>query len=65
MKGQLQKIIEASALACLPCLHFRDNDPDIFYCEIQQPQFPGLCEQYQQRANIADMRTEWTVPDDL
>lgn len=65
MKGQLQKTIEASALACLPCRFFRDHDPDIYYCDFQQEEFPGLCEKYQQRPGLADPRTEWVVPDDL
>lgn len=65
MKGTLQKIIESSALACLPCRFFRDDDPDIYYCELQRDEFPGLCDQYRQKAELADPRTEWTVPDDL
>jgi len=65
MKGQLQKLIESSSLACLSCRFFKDHDPDIYYCELQQEEFPGLCAQYQQRPELADHRTEWTVPDEL
>lgn len=65
LKGTFQKTTESNALACCPCRHFRDNDPDIFYCELQQPEFPALCEQYQQAEHLAQLRTEWMVPDDL
>ena len=65
MKGQLQKRTDASALACWTCTYFRDEDPDIFYCELQQEQFPGLCGSYHQGSKLADARTEWIVPDDL
>jgi len=64
LKGQLQKIIEPSALACLSCRFFRDNDPDIYYCELQHEEFPGLCAQYQKADHLAQMRTEWAVPDE-
>lgn len=65
MKGTLQKTIDASALACQICRHFRDSDPDIFYCQLQQTEFPSLCDEYQQSGQWADARTEWTVPDEL
>ena len=65
MKGQLQKVIESSALACLPCRHFRDSDPDIYYCELQRDEFPALCERYQQKSRISGQRTEWDAPDEL
>jgi hypothetical protein len=65
MKGTLQKTTESHALACQTCVAFRDDDPDIFYCELQQADFPALCEQYHQSERIAPMRNEWTVPDGL
>lgn len=65
MKGTLQKKVEPCSFLCSPCLHFRDEDSDIFYCELQKEEFPSLCNQYQQQAQIAEMRSEWTVPDEL
>jgi len=65
MKGTLQKTTESHALACQTCAAFRDDDPDIFYCELQQPEFPALCEQYRQSERIAPLRTQWEVPDEL
>lgn len=59
MKGTLQKTIESSSLACRTCLYFRGDDPDIFYCELQQVEFPALCVQYRQKGNSMDMRLEW------
>ena len=65
MLGTLQKTTESHALACQTCAAFRDDDPDIFYCEWQQAEFPALCEQYQHSKHIAPMRTEWGTPDGL
>jgi len=65
MKGTFQKTIESHALACQTCASFRDDDPDIFYCTLQQPEFPALCARYTQSERIAPMRNEWTVPDEL
>lgn len=65
MKGTVQKKIVSISLPCCTCLNFRDEDPDIFYCELQKEEFPSLCNQYQQQAQIAEMRSEWTVPDEL
>lgn len=62
--GQLSKIIDAHALACLPCRHFRDDDPGIYYCVLQCEEFPGLCAKYQQQARCGELRTEWKVSDD-
>lgn len=65
MKGTLQKTIESSSLACRTCLHFRGDDPDIFYCSLMREEFPTLCEQYDQGRHIGDARNDWTVPDEL
>lgn len=65
MKGTLQKTMDANALACHTCSAFRSDDPDIFYCEWQQDEFPALCDHYQQAEYLAQMRTEWSVPDEL
>ena len=59
MKGTFQKTVAASALACSPCRHFCGTDPDIFYCELQQIEFPALCVQYLQNGDSTDMRLEW------
>lgn len=55
--GKLLKVIEDSALACRPCRFFQD-DPDVYYCDLEREEFPGLCERYQQRGNSPDMRLE-------
>ena len=65
MLGTFQKTTEAHALACQTCAAFRDDDPDIYYCELQQEEFPALCEQYRQSERIAPLRTQWEVPDEL
>jgi len=59
MKGTLQKKVEPCSFLCSPCLHFRDDDPDIFYCSYQKEEFPNLCKDYQQSATISDARNEW------
>ena len=64
MKGTFQKTVESHALACQTCASFREDDPDIFYCTLRQPEFPALCEQYQHSKHIAPMRTEWGTPDE-
>jgi len=55
MKGTLPKHLAGSHLACRECKHFRDDDPDIFYCEENNEHFPGLCEKYEGK-NIPDER---------
>ena len=65
MKGTLQKTMDASALACQTCRHFRDDDPDLFYCAVQRAEFPALCDEYAQAEPWADARREWTMPDEL
>lgn len=49
MRGILPKRIAASSLQCAKCVHFRDDDPDIFYCVLDRPEFAGLCGEYQYR----------------
>ena len=65
MKGTLQKRVTSNSLSCCTCLNFRDEDLDIFYCVLQREEFPSLCNQYQQQAQIAEMRSKWKVPDEL
>lgn len=38
MKGALPKHIAAVNLQCAKCIHFRDNDPDLFYCNLDRPE---------------------------
>jgi hypothetical protein len=52
MKGFLQKRVMASHLACSVCGHFRDDDPDLFYCELHWDDFPGLCEQFLSKLDV-------------
>jgi hypothetical protein len=59
MKGTLQKTILDSHLACQPCAHFRDNDPDIFYCIQQRAEFPALCDAYQSRKPETNLQEKW------
>ena len=49
MKGALPKNIAASILQCAKCINFRDDDLDIFYCNIDRPEFAGLCDEYRYR----------------
>ena len=49
MKGILPKRIAAAQLQCAKCIHFRDDDLDIYYCALHNPGFAGLCEHYQYR----------------
>lgn len=49
MVGALPKRIAVTNLQCAKCIHFRDDDPDIYYCALDQPEFAGLCDQYQYR----------------
>jgi hypothetical protein len=49
MKGTLQKQVLASHLLCYSCCYFRDDDPDIYYCEHHRDEFPGLCDQFQSK----------------
>lgn len=49
MRGVLPKRIAASNLQCEKCLHFRDDDPDIFYCNLDRAEFASLCEEYHYR----------------
>ena len=55
MKGTLPKYIAACQLACRECIHFNESDPDIYYCELNQEEFPGLCEKYEGK-DIPDER---------
>jgi len=65
MEGRLQKIVDAAALACRTCTHFRDDHLEYFYCFLQKIEFPALCDAYMQSGQWADARTEWIVPDEL
>ena len=49
MKGILPKRIAVSNLQCAKCVHFCDDDPDVYYCAIDRPEFPGICDLYELR----------------
>lgn len=49
MVGTLPKRIAATNLQCAKCIHFRDDDPDIYYCAQDRQEFAGLCDQYEYR----------------
>ena len=49
MKGIIQKRITALQLQCSKCTSFVDDDPDVYYCSIDRPEFPGLCDFYDLR----------------
>ena len=51
MNGVLLKRIAATTLQCAKCTHFRDDDPDIYYCALHNPGFAGLCELYEYHAS--------------
>ena len=51
MKGSIPKRIAAAQLQCSKCIHFRDDDPDIYYCALDQAEFAGLCDHYQYRTS--------------
>ena len=61
MKGTFPKYIAPAHLQCKQCTQFRDDDPDVFYCESNHEEFPGLCNEYQPR-NLKQWATEkqWT-----
>ena len=63
--GKLYKTLEGRSLACYVCRFFREDDPDIFYCELHRPEFPALCDQMAQSDRIAPLRNDWEVPDEL
>jgi hypothetical protein len=50
MKGMIPKRIVASTMQCSKCLHFCDDDPDVFYCDLDHDEFPGLCKDYKSNA---------------
>lgn len=58
MKGVFPKRIAAAQLQCAKCVQFRDDDPDIYYCALDQPEFAGLCEQYQYRKSNYSTKNE-------
>lgn len=60
MKGQLQKTIESSHLACVQCSYFREDDPDLYYCEHQREEFPNLCEKYLSRVALTNLQQKWS-----
>lgn len=49
MKGSLQKTLTATHLPCFTCRFFRDDDPDLFYCEQHCEEFPALCPAFTSR----------------
>lgn len=49
MNGILPKRIAAAQLQCAKCVYFRDDDPDVYYCALDRPEFAGLCDQYEYR----------------
>ena len=51
MTGTLPKRIAATNLQCAKCIHFRDDDPDLYYCALHQPEFAGLCDLYEYHAS--------------
>lgn len=61
MKGQIQKKVESSGLACFQCAYFRDDDPDLFYCTKQRSEFPDLCEQYLSKVAITELKNKWNT----
>ena len=54
MLGTLSKKVEESSLPCERCKYFCNDDPDIYYCEINKKEFPSLCKDYQFRMNKDD-----------
>lgn len=55
-KGYLPKSIASNSLACRECKWFRDDDMDIYYCELNNEHFPGLCELYEGKSQYPDER---------
>ena len=49
MKGSIPKRIAASQLQCSKCMSFAEDDPDVYYCAADRPEFPGLCDFYELR----------------
>jgi hypothetical protein len=51
MKGILPKRIAPSQLQCSKCKNFVDDDPDVYYCAADRPEFPRLCDFYELRTS--------------
>lgn len=51
MKGIIPKRIASSRLQCSKCKHFVDDDSDVYYCVIDRPEFPMLCDFYELRTS--------------
>lgn len=47
MKGILPKLISSKTIPCKTCIFFCDEDEDIYYCQLDQIEFPKKCERYQ------------------
>lgn len=64
MNGVLPKRIAATTLQCAKCTHFRDDDPDVYYCVLDRPEFAGLCDQYEYRkTNYSTANADDGYPD--
>jgi len=46
MKGTIPKHSAGRVLSCQRCQFFRDDDEDIYYCELEQPEFPKMCSEF-------------------
>ena len=58
-KGVIPKYIASCHLACRECRYFNDSDDEIYYCELSQADFPGLCEHYEGKSDVPDERLNW------
>lgn len=46
MKGTLPKHLAGRSLDCHRCNFFRDEDEDIYYCELDHSEFPKQCSEF-------------------
>ena len=47
MKGIIPKRIVSKSLSCHTCTFFRDDDEDIYYCQLDKLEFPSHCKEYE------------------
>lgn len=55
MKGLIPKRIVSKSLDCHECTFFRDDDEDIYYCELDNVTFPQKCQEYLSKEEVVSL----------
>ncbi len=58
MKGIIPKRIVSKSLSCHTCTFFRDDDEDIYYCELDKIEFPQQCKEYCSKEEVHSNHSE-------